>query len=338
MRIWIDITNTPHVIVLAPIIRHLEKDHELIITARDFSETVPLLKQRGIDATVYGSYKGKSRMKKVIGLFSRRAVLLFKVPKFDFALSLGGNYTSTIAFLRGKKSIVFSDNDISFKYFSYRLGHYFIFPTYFDYKKVQKRYRIRESQIFTFDGFKEDIYIADFIPDSRFIDRLPFKDYIVVRPENLKASYVPKGSKTIVPELFTRFAEQSILFLPRYEEEKQYAEGHTNVWYPEGPLPGLDVCYNAKAVLTGAGTFAREAALMGVPAVSFFPSETFLSVDVELQKKGLEYKSRNPNDIYHYVKEAKRSCGSTQRSARVQKEVFDIIDTVLGENGELRVG
>ena len=331
MRIWIDITNTPHVIVLAPIIKHLEKNHELIITARDFSETVPLLKQRGINATVYGSYKGKSRIKKVMGLFSRMVILLFKVPKFDYALSLGGNYTSTIAFLRGKKSIVFSDNDISFKYFSFRLGHYFIFPTYFDYKKIQSKYRLKESQILTFDGFKEDIYIADFTPDKSFVERLPFKDYIVVRPENLKASYVPKDSKTIVPELFKRFGDYNILFLPRYEEEKKYAEGFSNVWYPEGPLPGLDVCYNATAVLTGAGTFAREAALMGVPAVSFFPSEIFLSVDIELQKKGLEFKSRNPEEIYQYVKAAKRGSGSVERSARVQQEVFDIVDKILNE-------
>ena len=337
MRIWIDITNTPHVIVLVPIIKHLEKKHELIITARDFSETVPLLKQKGIEAEVYGSYRGKSRINKVLGLFGRMVVLLFKVPRFDFALSLGGNYTATIAFLRGKKSIVFSDNDISFKYFSYRLGHYFIFPKYFNYRRIQRRYRIRESQIFAFDGFKEDIYLADFVPDGDFVGRLPFRDYIVVRPENLKASYVPKGSRTIVPELFERFAMYNILFLPRYEEEKQYAEGHPHVWYPERPLSGLDVCYNAKAVLTGAGTFAREAALMGVPAVSFFPGETFLSVDVVLQDKGFEYKSRNPDEIYRYVTEAKRGCGSTERSVHVQKEVFDILDTILNGEGELKV-
>ena len=59
MKIWIDITNTPHVVVLMPIIRHLEKRHELIITARDFSETIPLLKQNGITPLVFGSYKGK---------------------------------------------------------------------------------------------------------------------------------------------------------------------------------------------------------------------------------------------------------------------------------------
>ena len=331
MKIWIDITNTPHVNVLMPIIRHLEKDHELIFTARDFSETLPLLKKNGITPIVYGNYKGKSRVKKMMGLLSRMWTMLFKLPKFDLALSLGGNYTSAIAFLRGKKSIVFSDNDISFKFFSFAMGSYFIFPYYFKYQKVQKKYRIKDSQIKTFSGFKEDIYIAEFEPDPAFLDQLPFRDFITIRPENLKASYVPKDSTTIVPQLFEVFKDMNILFLPRYEEEKKYAEGYSNVWYPNGPLSGLDVCYNTKAMLTGAGTFAREAALLGVPAVSFFPSPVFLSVDEAMQELGIEFKSRDPKAIREYVDTASRTEASTERSRKVQQEVFDIIDGIIEE-------
>ena len=331
MRIWIDITNTPHVNVLMPIIRHLEKDHELIFTARDFSETLPLLKKNGITPIVYGNYKGKSRVKKMMGLLGRMWTMLFKLPKFDLALSLGGNYTSAIAFLRGKKSIVFSDNDISFKFFSFAMGSFFIFPFYFKYQKVQKKYRIKDAQIKTFNGFKEDIYIAEFEPDPAFLDQLPFRDFITIRPENLKASYVPKDSTTIVPQLFEVFKDKNILFLPRYEEEKKYADGYANVWYPNGPLSGLDVCYYTKAMLTGAGTFAREAALLGVPAVSFFPSPVFLSVDEAMQELGIEFKSRDPQAIRQYVDTAVRKEASTERSKAVQKEVFDIIDGIIEE-------
>ena len=331
MRIWIDITNTPHVNVLMPIIRHLEKDHELIFTARDFSETLPLLKKNGIAPLVYGNYKGKSRVKKVMGLLGRMWTMLFKLPKFDLALSLGGNYTSAIAFLRGKKSIVFSDNDISFKFFSFAMGSYFIFPFYFKYQKVQKKYRIKDLQIKTFNGFKEDIYIAEFEPDPSFLEQLPFRDFITIRPENLKASYVPKDSVTIVPQLFKVFKDMNILFLPRYEEEKKYAEGYDNVWYPDGPLSGLDVCYYTKAMLTGAGTFAREAALLGVPAVSFFPSPVFLSVDEAMQELGIEFKSRDPKSIREYVDTASRTDAPTERSRKVQQEVFDIIDGIIEE-------
>jgi uncharacterized protein len=332
MKIWIDITNTPHVNVLMPIIRHLEaKGHELIFTARDFSETLPLLKTHGIEPIVYGNHKGKSRVKKVIGLFNRMWSLLFKLPSFDLAFSLGGNYTSTIAWLRGKKSIVFSDNDISFKFFSFALGSYFIFPFYFKYQIIQEKYKLKDAQIKTFNGFKEDIYIADYQVDPNFLDQLPFKEFITIRPENLKASYVPKNSVTIVPQLFEEFKDENILFLPRYEEEKKYAEGFNNVWYPNKPLVGLDVCYHTKAMLTGAGTFAREAALLGVPAVSFFPSEIFLSVDVIMQEMGIEFKSRNPKEIKQYVEESTRNKASLQRSKKVLKDVLSIIDSICLE-------
>lgn len=330
MKIWIDITNTPHVNTLMPIIRHLEaQGHELIYTARDFSETLPLLAKHGIKPIVYGKYKGKSRVKKVMGLLQRMWMLLFDLPKFDLALSLGGNYTSAIAWLRGKKSIVFSDNDISFKFFSFAMGSYFIFPFYFKYQKIQKKYRIKDSQIRTFQGFKEDIYIADFQPDAEFLKQLPFSEFITIRPENLKASYVPKDSTTIVPALFEVFRDENILFLPRYEEEKKMAEGYDNIWYPDHPLSGLDVCYYTKAMLTGAGTFAREAALLGVPAVSFFPSEVFLTVDEVMQEMGIEFKSRNAEEIRKYVKAAEKKPASTERSKDVLKEVLSIIDNII---------
>lgn len=134
-----------------------------------------------------------------------------------------------------------------------------------------------------------------------------------------------------MPQLFEVFKDMNILFLPRYEEEKKYAEGYANVWYPNGPLSGLDVCYNTKAMLTGAGTFAREAALLGVPAVSFFPSPVFLSVDEAMQELGIEFKSRDPMAIREYVDTASRTEASTERSRKVQQEVFDIIDGIIKE-------
>lgn len=333
MRIWIDVTNTPHVNVLMPIYRHLkEQGHELIITARDFSETVPLLRQNGIGPIVYGSHHGKNKVKKSLGMVGRIFKLVFGIPKFDLAFSLGGIYTSVISTLRRKKSISFSDNDFStHKFLTYMLSDYFIFPKYLKYQEVQKKFKIKDSQIKTFDGFKEDIYIADYKVDEHFLEKLPFNDFITIRPENLKAAYVPKDATTIVPQLFETFKDENILFLPRYESEKKFAEGYKNIWYPENPLVGLDVCYYTKAMLTGAGTFAREAALLGVPAVSFFPRNEFLTVDVVLQEQGKEFKSRDPQEIKNYVETAKRSEASLERSKEVLKEVLDIFDEIIDE-------
>lgn len=329
MKIWIDITNTPHVNVLIPIIRQLESKHELIITARSFSETIPLLRKNGIEPLILGEYKGKNRLKKILGLTTRMFDLYRKLPEFDISFSLGGNYTSTVSKFRRKLSIVFSDNDISFKAPAFHFGSYFIFPSYFKTDHLESRYGIRDNQVFKFDGFKEDIYIADYKPDKRFSEQLPFIDFITIRPENLKASYVPRDGSTIVPHLFEKFKNENILFLPRYQEERKYAKGYSNIFIPDGPLNGLDVCFFTKAMLTGAGTFAREAALLGTPAVSFFPGKEFLTVDIIMQEKGWEFKSRNPDEIYAYVKSSIKRPSQQERSKVVFGEVMGIINGIL---------
>ena len=332
MKIWIDITNTPHVNVLLPIIKHLEKKHSLIITARDFSETLPLLRKNSINPIVLGSYQGKSRIKKVMGLVSRINQMRKEVPDFDVSLSLGGNYTATISRLRAKKSIIFSDNDISFKVPAYKFGTHFIFPEYFDSSQLSSKYNIKDNQIHKFNGFKEDIYIADFEPDPNFLSQIPFENFITIRPENLKASYVPKNSHSIVPFLFDKFKSENILFLPRYDEEKQYAKGYDNIFIPQAPLSGLDVCYYTKAMLTGAGTFAREAAILGTPAVSFFPGKVFLTVDKIMQDKGWEFKSRDVDKIYSYVLTSEKRGNQIDRSQAVKNEVINILNEIIEKN------
>ncbi len=329
MKIWIDITNTPHVHFFAPIIKHLEKKHTVYVTARDFSETLPLLDSYGLDYKIIGSHRGKNKVKKVFGLLLRTQLMLRKLPEFDISFGIGGQYLTLVSTWRRKPSVVFTDNDTSYKWHTYKLGSHFVFPSYFEHEKVITKFGVKKNQIHLYNGFKEDIYMAQYSPDENFLERLPFQDFITIRPENLKANYVPNDATTIVPDLFKVFKDENILFLPRYKEERIYAEGYSNIFTPDGMLPGKDVCYYTKAMLTGAGTFAREAALLGTPAVSFFPGKVFLTVDKIMQEKGWEFKSRDPQEIYEYVQNAKKRENQLERSKTVLSELLNIIDSII---------
>ena len=47
MRVWVDLTNTAHVVVLRPLVERLEDEgHEVQITARPLSHTLELLVDR----------------------------------------------------------------------------------------------------------------------------------------------------------------------------------------------------------------------------------------------------------------------------------------------------
>ena len=51
MRVWIDVTNSPHVLFFRPLIRLLEEDgHEVEVTAREYAQTLELLRLHGAPA------------------------------------------------------------------------------------------------------------------------------------------------------------------------------------------------------------------------------------------------------------------------------------------------
>ena len=50
------------------------------------------------------------------------------------------------------------------------------------------------------------------------------------------------------------------------------------IYCPANVLDGLTAIASSGGVLTGSGTMAREAAVYGVPAVSFFPNNDLLAV------------------------------------------------------------
>ncbi|HLF05670.1 MAG TPA: DUF354 domain-containing protein, partial [Thermoplasmata archaeon] len=175
-----------------------------------------------------------------------------------------------------------------------------------------------------FDGFKEDVYLADFVPDPVFASKLPARDYVVVRPEAVKAEYYPRGEPSIVPALLRALARESIpvVYLPRYLEDREMAAGIDGVWIPPTPLNGLDLCWSARAVLTGSGTMAREAALLGVPAVQFIPGHN-LAVDRSLEAKGWLAHIRDPELIVDHLRRARRKEFDQARPRTVLEGIMD---------------
>ena len=67
MKIWIDLTNSPHINFFKPFIRFWESDGiEIIITARDLGNTIGLIKQNGWDYKEVGGHAGKNSIKKIL--------------------------------------------------------------------------------------------------------------------------------------------------------------------------------------------------------------------------------------------------------------------------------
>lgn len=329
--IWFDFTNPPHVNLYLPLLRYLEANNKVISTARHFVETTSLLEQNGIKFKRFGAHGGKTKFGKILAFVRRDLELLLKMPHFD--LSISSNYEAPqVSWLRRKTSIVFDDNDISPNWLYAKFASYVICPEAIN-RQAMLSMGIQSQKLITYSGYKEDVYIASYKPDPNFLDRLPFKEFVTVRPENLFASYVTKGSTSIVPQLIEKLSSlgYNILYLPRYEIDFTYTPKRDNVFIPKEPLNGLDVCHYSQAVITGAGTFSREAAVMGTPAVSFYAGNDFLSVDKKMFQEKKVFFSRNADEIVEYIKSAKKQTLDLSNSKKVQKEVFDCIDLIINK-------
>ena len=330
MKIWFDFTNAPHAHFLSVILRHLSDNHQILSTSREFCELQDLLRKKNINTKSIGKHY-KNKFLKGVGFITRTVLLFSYCKRFNLSISCGAGESTYVSKIKRKKSIIFSDNDISPSWLYAGLADYFICPAAFGAERIISQGMDRE-RIYFYNGYKEDVYIADYLPNPSFLDTTPFREYVVVRPANLSATYIKMSHKKMLTRpLLTRLAEnkENIIFLPRWRSERSYACGLKNVYIPSGAVNGLDLCYYAKAVFTGAGTLAREAAALGVPAVSFYPGDKLLSVDKAIINEGRLFHSRDVEKIMSYFLNSKKKPPDKRRITAVQKEVFGILDKVL---------
>ena len=336
ITIWFDLTNVPHVNFLLPIIRRYENQCDMVFTIRDFAETKSLFEKRvGKPYILIGEHQGGNKLRKIWGVVERVFALNKKVPEFDVKISCGGDASNIVGKLRGKKTITFDDNEKAPNWRYAPFSDLAFWPKAVPTDKLRKQWF--KSNLYQYDGYKENFYLAEYVPNDVFVESLPFapaadgkKHYVVVRPENIRANYV-EGKTSIVPELLCELEKKgtNILFLPRYETDKEYAKGIANVYMPAEAVNGLDACFYADAILTGAGTMAREAACMGVPSVSFFAGNRLLAVDQSLVDAGKMFFSRDVKEIMRYLEDAKSGEASMVQSLATQAEIFAKLDEFI---------
>lgn len=336
MKIWYDITNTPQVHFLLSILRGLKDEgySQYMITARDFSETVNFLhKQISDEFTVIGDHKGGSLSKKVGGLLHRFKEINKSIKDYDLSISCGSEGAIWSSFLKRKRSIAFGDNDLARQWTYAPFVDFAFFPISIP-KKVLTKQGLWNRKLYQYDGLKEHVYIADYVPDKEFKSKVPFENYVVVRPENIQANYVQgEEQKSITPELLKLLSSKghNIIFLPRYSFDRVYAQDIKNVFIPTEPMNGLDLCYYSDGVFTGAGTFAREAACLGIPSFSFFLGKSLLAVDKSLIKEHKMFFSREPSRLVETFIKSKRGLADLSKAKEVKQEVISKTIEVINQ-------
>ncbi len=279
MRIWADLSNAPQVLFMQPLVAEMRKrGHEVLITTRDFTETIGLADRCGFDHIPIDAHGGKGLLGKAIANFRRGARLAALVRSHHAALAVGSSCGQAIAaaLLRLPMVALGDYEGQPGNHVTFRIAARIIVPDALCKARLGP-YGGTEAKVMSYPGIKEQVYLAAFCPDPGFRASLgiPAESILVtMRPPSTVSAY-HRFRNTVFGETLRYIAHQEntlIVLLPRGMEQRQEYEAMAllNVTMPSGVLDGPQLVYSSDLVVGAGGTMNREATVLGTPAYSQF--------------------------------------------------------------------
>jgi uncharacterized protein len=281
MRVWIDLANSPHVLVMRPVIERLQADgHEVAVTAREFAQTIELCERFAIAHTAIGHHRGGRLMAKAGGLLTRSSALLrwARGRRFDIALGHGSNdLTIAAALLRVPSATMFDYEWATVQHnVNCRLAQAVVVPDAIPERRLD-RYGAR-GKVRPYVGLKEEYYLADFEPDPAVLGGLgldPGRAIVVVRtpPEvSLYHRFENDLFAQVLERLRVAAGEKGVqpVVLPRVPAQREQLRGVPGFVVPEHAIDAQSLVAYADLVISAGGTMNREAVALGTPVYSTF--------------------------------------------------------------------
>jgi len=325
LKVWVDLTNSPHVLVMRPVIELLCADgHEVALTARDFAQTIQLLERFGLEHVVLGTHRGERRSSKAVGLVSRSAALTrwARGRGFDLALGHGSNDISVAAALLRIPSATAFDYEWAAvqHHVNCRLARKIVVPDAIPPERL-RRYGAR-GKLAPYAGLKEEYYLADFEPDRAVLDSLGVADMpgagplVVVRtpPE---VSLYHRFENELFRAVLERLREVRTVVLPRTREQRVEIEKLGPFVVPERAVDAQSLIAFADLVVSAGGTMNREAVALGTPVYTTFEGRPG-AVDERLIAQGRLRRLSNAADV---VVERRPS----ERGERVRRDPRELV-------------
>lgn len=355
MRIWIDLTNSPHVLVMRPVIERLRADgHEVRVTAREFAQTIELCERFGIEHTAIGHHRGERLAAKLGGLASRSTALVrwalaersgtphasgaHSHARFDIALGHGSNDISiAAATLRIPSSTMFDYEWASIQHHvNCRLARAVVVPDAIPPERL--RPYGADGKIRAYPGLKEEYYLADFTPDPAILPELaldPARPLVVVRtpPEvSLYHRFANDLFAGVLARARTAAEEDAvqIVLLPRTAEQRAELGSVPGFVVPPHAIDAQSLIAHADLVISAGGTMNREAVALGTPVYTTFEGRLG-AVDERLIAEGRLRKLTDPAELSFAKRDPAAVPSRTRRDPGV---LVDLLLSPLTESSE----
>jgi uncharacterized protein len=329
VKIWVDLTNSPHVLVLAPIIRRMqEQGHEVEVTARDFAQTLQLCERLNVEHTAIGHHRGGSLTAKAKGLAARSYELTrwARKRKFDASLAHGSNdITVASAILRIPCSTMFDYEFANIQHnVNCRLAQGVVVPDAIPVERLA-RYGAT-NKLHRYPGLKEEYYLYDFEPDPAVLDELeldPQQPIAVVRTPPAVSLY-HRFENDLFGQVLQQLRGAQAVVLPRTPEQRAELQRSGGFRIPENAIDAQSLIAYADLVVSAGGTMNREAVALGTPVFTVFEGRMG-AVDERLISEGRLQKLQSADQVVL----GKRVTGDNAARERIRRDPQLLVDFLL---------
>ncbi|MBS7622340.1 DUF354 domain-containing protein [Candidatus Bathyarchaeota archaeon] len=310
MRILIDMLTPKQVLFLGELSNRLEKaGHRVVKVTRSFAETVKLLRMRKIKAEVIGTHRttldGKLRESLIR---TARIARLMRDKRIELVVAYPSVEASRSAFGLRIPYYCVSDSPHAEEVsrLSIPLASKLFSPAVIPLEDWN-RYCLPPSKIIQYDALDPYVWVRDARPDPEMLKRhglKPASRIVTLRIEESFAAYLmnmPGDWRTLGPriaeELLSRGCPAEIVVLPRYREHHAaFRRLRGRIILPKAFIYGPSLLASTSVFIGGGGTMTAEAAMMGIPAISYFPAGP-TRVEAFLQQSHLLARIQDPESI-----------------------------------------
>ncbi|MDQ6745158.1 MAG: DUF354 domain-containing protein [Actinomycetota bacterium] len=333
MNVWVDLTNSPHVLVMRPVIAALRaRGHTVQVTAREFAQTLELCRRFGIDQTEIGHHRGGSLTAKARGLAERSAALARWARRrhFDLALGHGSNdITVAAALLRIPCATTFDYEWATVQHnVNCRLAQAVVVPSAIPPERLY-RYGAR-GKLHRYAGLKEEYYLADFEPEGGVLTELGLdrgQPIAVVRTPPAVSLY-HRFQNDLFAGVLERLRGTQAVVLPRTPEQRAELARSGGFIVPEHAIDAQSLIAFADLVVSAGGTMNREAVALGAPVLTVFEGRIG-AVDEALIADGRLRRLHAAQDIVLAKRHTEEGPGAAPRVRRDPQILTDLLLAAL---------
>jgi predicted glycosyltransferase len=351
MKVWIDLSNSPHPLLFAPVVRRLRNEgHEVALTARDNAQTVPLALERWPETTVIGGHAPRERSAKLRAIVQRVADLRRWATRVRPDVALSHNSYAQIVAARSLRVPVVTAMDFEHQpanHLAFRLAGTILLPHVLPLRALRGQGATSAKVVF-YPGLKEEVYLGDFQPDPAILQRLGLtgsgaeshgrRTIVVARTPPSRALYHGFGNPLFERALQTLDAREDTVCVALTRHPEQVAAIQSlrlrRCIVPPAAIDSRSLMYAADAMIGAGGTMTREAALMGIPTWTLFAGAT-PAVDQWLERQGRLARLTQPEQLAEVTRRSRapRTPSELRDRGRAIEDVFMSATLEAAERG-----